>query len=386
MRSDARVSEGKTMSEKGKVVCIWLLLLLPVLQGCGQETTQIILEDGNRIAVPKFREKARLTFAPHVPPPLERKKPALVEVHLEAIVKRIEIEPGIKFDYWTFNGEVPGPFLRARVGDTLEVHFRSLDERGMIHNLDLHGVTGPEGGALVTSVRMGEKEKVAWFKLLHPGLFLYYCTTDPYWVHMSQGMYGIMLVEPENGLPKVDKEFYIMQSELYAESLRAIEDGEDEFWDYGPEMDEEGAETLIYSHESAWDEHPEYVLFNGRYKKYIGWENSLKAEAGDSVRFYFGNAGPNLISSFSVIGEVLDRVYREADLLSPPALSVKTTLVPPGGAAVADVKFEVPGEYMFIDHAVLRTIKGAYGRIIIDGKHNYEIYAADKIPEICPEC
>lgn len=389
------------------IFCIFLALT--GLSGCAPRSAQIKLSDHRVINVPELRERAQLTFAPDVPPPLKRKTPALVEIHLEAVIKRTEIKPGVMYDYWTFNGEVPGPFIRARVGDTIEVHLTSSDKSGMVHVVDFQSVNGPEGGALVTAVVMGE-EKVAWFKLLHPGLFLYYCTAPPPWDHMAQGMFGLMLVEPEKPLPVVDREYYVMQHEIYGRFAHdpgaADVMGADKLWDWTmipkenkptqghPESHStdhadhsQGNEGVLkYSHNDGLMENPSYVLINGRYYGHLGWEDSLMAKAGERVRIYFGNAGPNLISSFHVIGETFDRLYRDADLLSPPALSIQTALVPPGGAVVADFKFDVPGEYMVVDHAIFRTRKGAYARFIVEGEHNYDIYGAEEIPEICPEC
>ena len=165
---------------------------------------------------PRIREKAVLTFAPEVPPPITRRKPAVVEAYLESSVKRVEIKPGVEYDYWTFNGQVPGPFIRTRVGDTLEIHHTNIDESGMPHNIDFHAVTGPGGGAPVTTIVQGEK-RIAWFKLLHPGLFIYHCAAPPVMDHIANGMYGLILVEPKKGLTKADKEFYVLQSEIYGE-------------------------------------------------------------------------------------------------------------------------------------------------------------------------
>ncbi|MBI3320021.1 MAG: multicopper oxidase domain-containing protein, partial [Candidatus Omnitrophica bacterium] len=160
-------------------------------------------------------EDARLTFAPDVPPPIARKRPAVVKAHLDSGATVMELASGVTYHFWTFNGHVPGPFLRAREGDTLEVHVTNSDASGMPHNVDFHAVTGPGGGATVLTVTQGE-ERVAWFKLLHPGLFIYHCAAPPVMDHIANGMYGLILVEPKQGLPKVDREFYVLQSEFYA--------------------------------------------------------------------------------------------------------------------------------------------------------------------------
>ena len=311
-------------------------------------------------------EEATLTFAPQVPPPIARRTPAIVKVHLEGGVAVSDIAPGVKYAYWTFNGHVPGPFIRARVGDTLEVHVTNADASGMPHNVDLHAVTGPGGGAKVTTAVEGE-EKIAWFKLLHPGLFIYHCAAPPVMDHIANGMYGLILVEPKQGLPKVDREFYVLQSEFYAkEGVGA--DGVAEF-----------------SHDDGVKEHPRFVVFNGRAGSLVG-DNAITAKTGEKVRIFFGNAGPNLISSFHVIGEIFDNVYREADLISPPAHSIQTTLVPAGGATVVEFAVEVPGDYTLLDHAIFRVEQGAVGFLKVEGEPRHDIYVSKDEAATCKGC
>ena len=312
------------------------------------------------------REKAVLTYAPEVPSPIVRKGPAIVEVHLDSGVRVMEVGPNLKYQFWTFNSHVPGPFIRARVGDTLEVHVTNSDKNGMPHNVDLHAVTGPGGGATVLTGVEGE-EKVAYFKLLHAGLFIYHCAAPPVMDHIANGMYGLILVEPKRGLPKVDREFYVLQSEIYAKEPA------------------EGQELLEFSHEEGLREHPRFVVFNGRAGSLTG-DGVLKAKTGERVRIYFGNTGPNLISSFHLIGEIFDNVYREADLVSPPAHSIQTTLVPAGGAAVVEFGLEVPGNYTLVDHAIFRVEKGAVGYLQVEGKPRHDIYVSKDDAEPCEGC
>jgi len=310
--------------------------------------------------------EATLTFAPEVPPPIARKQQARVRVRLDAGMTRMELTSGMSYAYWTFNGHVPGPFIRVRVEDTLEIHMTNSDQSGMPHNIDLHAVTGPGGGAKVTTVTQGE-ERVAWFKLLHPGLFVYHCAAPPVMDHIANGMYGLILVEPAKGLPKVDREFYVLQSEFYTKEPT------------------EGQTTLEFSHEQGANEHPRFVVFNGHVGSLIG-EGALKAKTGERVRIFFGNAGPNLISSFHVIGEIFDRVYREADLVSPPAQSVQTTLVPAGGATVVEFKVEVPGDYTLVDHAIFRVEKGAVGFLKVEGAPRHDLYTSQDDAATCRGC
>jgi len=311
-------------------------------------------------------EEARLAFAPEVPPPITRRKPAIVRVTLDSSVKTTEINTGVTYTYWTFNDRVPGPFIRAREGDALEVHVTNSDQSGMPHNVDFHAVTGPGGGATVTTVTQGE-ERVAWFALLHPGLYVYHCAAPPVMDHIANGMYGLILVEPKRGLPKVDREFYVLQSEFYTKELS------------------EGVTQLEFSHEHGVQEHPRFVVFNGQVGSLTG-DGALKAKTGERVRIYFGNAGPNLISSFHVIGEIFDLVYREADLVSPPARSIQTTLVPAGGATVVEFDVEVPGTYTLVDHAIFRVEKGAVGYLQVEGEPRHDIYVSQDDPVGCPGC
>lgn len=312
------------------------------------------------------REKAVLTYAPKVPPPITRKKSAIVQVHLDSGVKEMELAAGTQYTFWTFNDHVPGPFIRARVGDILEVHATNSDKSGMPHNVDFHAVTGPGGGAPVLTGVEGE-EKIAYFKLLHPGLFIYHCAAPPVMDHIANGMYGLVLVEPEKGLPKVDREFYVLQSEFYTKEPQ------------------EKDKALEFSHEEGLREHPRFVVFNGRAGSLLG-ESVLKAKTGERIRIYFGNAGPNLISSFHVIGEIFDKVYREGDLLSPPGRSIQTTLVPAGGVTVVEFGLEVPGTYTLVDHAIFRVEKGAVGYLEVEGKPRHDVYVSQEDPQRCEGC
>lgn len=295
---------------------------------------------------------APMAYAPAVPPPITRSQPAVLEVHLETTVKTITLATGVSYEAWTFNDSVPGPMIRAREGDTLEVHLTNNDSNGLPHNIDLHAVTGPGGGAAVTLAMQGE-EKVATFKLLHPGLFVYHCATAPVPDHIANGMYGLILVEPRRGLRRVDREFYVVQSEFYTNPPAGGE--------------------ATYSATDGAAEHPRFVVFNGSTEALTG-ANALQAMTGERVRFYFGNAGPNLISSIHLIGEIFDSVYREGDLLSRPGRSIQSTLVPAGGAAVLDVELDVPGTYLLVDHAIFRTAKGALGQLVVTGEDRPDIY------------
>ncbi len=386
----------------------YYLLSLIFLVGLGLTWLVIASHAANRkgliktskvvIHAPKLKEKAILTYAPNVPPPMTRRHPALVEIHMISTRKVMKVKGEKEYEYWTFNDHVPGPFIRVRVGDTLEVHHNGSDNMGMPHNIDLHAVTGPGGGAPVLTVVKGES-RVAWFKMTTPGLYVYHCAAPPVMDHIANGMYGLILVEPANGLPKVDKEYYVMQSEIYAKEansaavaptehekqMQAAKSGDkDNFW--GEEV-ATGKESnrLVFSHQDGLDEHPMFVVFNGRVGSLMN-EGVLKAKVGDRVRIFFGNAGPNLISSFHVIGTIFNKVYREGDLIDPPAHGIQTTLVPAGGATVVEFHLQVPGTYTLVDHAIFRVEKGATGFIKAEGKPNYDIYSSDQDPVLCPGC
>jgi copper-containing nitrite reductase len=303
------------------------------------------------------QEKAQLTFAPLVPPPITRTNSTIVQVYLNAGYKTMELAPGFKYKFWTFNGSTPGPMIRARAGDTLEVLLSNSDDRGMAHNIDFHAVSGPGGGSTALTVTLGQIV-MARFKLLHPGLFIYHCAQTPIEDHIANGMYGLILVEPENPLPKVDREFYVLQSEFYTKLPRT-------------------GQVLEYAPEEGLLEHSQFVVFNGRVGSLNG-TNTLQVKTGERVRIYFGNAGPNFASSFHVVGAIFDKLYREGDLLSPPARSVGVTLVPAAGTAVVDIVFEVPGTYMLMDHSVFRTKQGATGTITVKGASRPDIYDTPK--------
>ncbi|MFQ6013270.1 MAG: copper-containing nitrite reductase [Thermoplasmata archaeon] len=295
--------------------------------------------------------------ATDLPPPIVRNVTATVHIFMEVREVVAEIEPGATFRYWTFNGTVPGPFFRVRLGDTVVVHFRNNETSTQNHSVDFHAVTGPGGGAVATQTPPGQETSFQ-FKALNAGIFIYHCASGHIPSHIAMGMYGMILVEPTGGLPAVDREFYVVQGEFYSK-YRPGTPGHHEF----------DGEKMRY-------EDPEYVVFNGRFQALTG-DQALKANTNETVRIFFGNAGPNLISSFHVIGEIFDRVYTMGDLLSPPALSVQTTPALPGGATAVELKLEVPARYLLVDHAISRTIdKGALGFLEVEGPENPDVYQA----------
>ena len=290
-----------------------------------------------------------------LPPPITRHEPQLVRVDLIAEEVSGRLASGSTYLYWTFNGRVPGPFIRVRVGDTVEVHLRNSPTSTMVHSVDFHAVIGPGGGASVMQVDPG-KEKSFRFKALVPGLYVYHCATPMVAEHIANGMYGLILVEPAGGLPPVDREFYVMQGEIYTEAP---------FGQQGPQE---------FSVEKLLDEHPEYFVFNGSVGA-LSKLHPLHAKVGDTIRIFFGDGGPNFASSFHVIGEIFDRVYPYGGLLSPPLGGIQTISVPPGGAAMVEFKTHVPGAYSLVDHALSRVERGLGGILYVEGAQNPDIFA-----------
>ncbi|HIE65500.1 MAG: copper-containing nitrite reductase [Nitrospira sp.] len=306
-----------------------------------------------------FAENAVLATAPHVPAPVKRKSPATVVVNFEAREITQEIDGDKKYKFWTFNGTTPGPMIRVRVGDSVQFHLANHKDNQWPHNIDLHAVNGPGGGAHVNEVKPGEAS-VFTFKTLKPGLYIYHCAAGAPSIphHISNGMYGLILVEPEEGMSDVDKEFYVFQSEFFTKSA--------------------GKENLLeLDFNKGMADQPDYVFFNGKAGALMG-DNVIKANAGDNVRIYFGNIGPNNISSFHVIGEIFDKVYMEGSIGGAVNHNVQTTLVPSAGATIVEMKVDVPGSYILVDHSIYRVAKGAIGILAVGGKEDNSIFKKGK--------
>ena len=297
---------------------------------------------------------AELTSPPLVPKPVGKRDAAKLKVSLEILELEGEMVDGVKYTYWTFGGSVPGQFIRARVGDEVDFLLKNHPDNKLPHNIDLHAVTGPGGGAESSLVAPGHEVSFS-FKCLNPGLFVYHCATAPVGMHIANGMYGLILVEPEGGLPPVDKEFYVMQGDFYTEGS------------YG----EQGLQAFDMN--KAIKEEADYVVFNGNVSALVN-ENALQAKVGETIRLFVGNGGPNLVSSFHVIGEIFDRVHVEGgDLINE---NVQTTLIPAGGAAMVEFKVEVPGTLVLVDHSIFRAFnKGALGMLKVEGEENHQIYS-----------
>jgi len=305
--------------------------------------------------------KAELASPPQVPPPVHRKAPAKVIVELEVREVERPIAEGVTYTFWTFGGTVPGSFIRVRQGDTVEFHLRNHPTSKMPHNIDLHGVTGPGGGAASSFTAPGH-ESIFTFKALNQGLYVYHCATAPVGMHVANGMYGLILIEPPEGLAPVDREFYVMQGDFYTVG---------KYREKGPQP---------FDMQKAIDENPTYVLFNGAEGALTG-DHALQAKVGEKVRLYVGNGGPNLVSSFHLIGEIFDKVRYEGGTHSQE--NVQTTLIPAGGAMIAEFHTEVPGTYVLVDHSIFRAFnKGAIGLLKIDGPENKAIYSGKEVDNV----
>ena len=305
--------------------------------------------------------QAILTSPPNVPPPIKRKYPAKVIVNLEVIEKEMPISEGVSYTFWTFGGTVPGSFIRVRQGDTVEFHLKNHPANKMPHNIDLHGVTGPGGGAASSFTAPGHESQFS-FKALNEGIYVYHCATAPVGMHIGNGMYGLILVEPPEGLPAVDHEYYVMQGDFYTTG----------------KYREKGLQP--FDMEKAIDERPTYVLFNGAEGALTG-DKALKAKTNEKIRLFVGNGGPNLVSSFHVIGAIFDKVRFEGGTNFQK--NVQTTLIPAGGAAVVEYTTKVPGSFVMVDHSIFRAFnKGALAIIKVDGPENKAIYSGKEVDAV----
>jgi nitrite reductase (NO-forming) len=301
---------------------------------------------------------AVLTSPPNVPPPTHRNHPAKVIVELEIKEVEKEISEGVRYTFWTFGGTVPGSFIRVRQGDTVEFHLKNHPDNKMPHNIDLHGVIGPGGGAASSFTAPGHESQFT-FKALHQGIYVYHCATSPVGMHIGNGMYGLMLVEPLAGLKPVDHEYYVMQGDFYTVG----------------KYREKGLQP--FDMQKAIDEKPTYVLFNGSEGALIG-DNALTAKVGEKVRLFIGNGGPNLVSSFHVIGEIFDKVWYEGGTHQQE--NVQTTLIPSGGAAIAEFHTVVPGSFVMVDHSIFRAFnKGALAILKVSGPEDKTVYSGKEV-------
>jgi nitrite reductase (NO-forming) len=292
-------------------------------------------------------EHAALTTAPAVPARITRDYATKVIVDLEVVEKPMRLADGVEYTMWTFGGSVPGQFIRVREGDRVEFRLKNHPTSTVPHNIDLHAVTGPGGGAEATLVVPGHQATFT-FTALNPGLYVYHCAFAPASLHVANGMYGLILVEPKEGMTPVDHEFYVMQSEFYTKDAHGV------------------AGHQPFDLQKAIAEQADYVVFNGAVGSLTG-DNALRVRTGETVRLFVGNGGPNLTSSFHVIGEVFDNVYGEGGTLAQH--NVQTTSIPAGGSAIVEFRTEAPGKLVLVDHALFRAFsKGTVGLMQVEGE------------------
>ncbi len=335
---------------------IWIFLTVFLFLTSCFDKKEKVYDNTAEISVSSYEMVAELTSPPNVPTPIGKRRAKKLIVKMEILEKESEMTDGVTYVYWTFGGTVPGSFIRTRVGDEVEFHLQNHPDNKLPHNIDLHAVTGPGGGAESSFVVPGH-EKVFSFKTLNPGLYVYHCATAPVGMHIANGMYGLILVEPEGGLPIVDKEYYIMQGDFYTKGANG----------------ERGLQP--FDMQKAVDEKADYVVFNGKVGALTG-DNAITANVGETVRLFVGNGGPGLVSSFHVIGEIFDKVNIEGgDLINE---NVQTTLIPAGGAAIIEFRVDVPGSYILVDHSIFRAFnKGALGVLNVVGEEDKKIYSGE---------
>ena len=334
------------------ILAVALLLLLSATMGRKKIASAGPAATDSAAAVGEY--SAELTHAPAVPKPREFVVPEKVIVKIEVVEKVMQLADGVTYTFWTFGGRVPGPFIRVNEGDEVELHLSNDPNNKMPHNIDLHAVNGPGGGA-EGSMTVPGHSSVFKFRVLNPGLYVYHCATAPVGMHIANGMYGLILVDPKEGLPPVDKEFYMMQGEFYTKGKNG---------DPG---------LQVFDMDKAIKEQPEYVVFNGSVGSTTG-QQALQAKVGDKVRIYVGNGGPNLVSSFHVIGQIFDKVYQEGG--SQVNENVATTLIPAGGAAIVEFTCREPGTYNIVDHSIFRAFnQGALAQLVVTGTADKKIYS-----------
>jgi copper-containing nitrite reductase len=287
-----------------------------------------------------------------LPPPVGKRDPSVVHVTLtaEEIIGTLDSSAPTTYRYWTFNGKVPGPMIRVRQGDTVQVTLHNDASSHMTHSIDFHAALGPGGGAALTQTAPGQS-KTFTFEATTPGLFVYHCGTPMIAEHMANGMYGLILVEPDGGLPPVDHEYYVMQGEIYS----------------GAPIGKQGLQQ--FSAAKLMAETPEYFVLNGAVGALVT-EYPMPAKVGETVRVFFGNAGPNETASMHVVGEIFTRLYELGSLTSSPLSGIQTAGVPPGAAAILEFAAKQPGKFDLMDHAMARMAKGDMAVFDVTGPEN----------------
>jgi len=291
-----------------------------------------------------------------LPSPIDYKKPRTVEVELIAKIVTSEILPGVTHKFMTFNGQIPAPMIRVRVGDTLKIKVVNPADSEFTHSVDLHTVLGTGGGAAYSEVNPGET-KTFTFKATYPGAFSYHCGVAAMDEHISRGMFGMIVVEPEGGLPKVDREFYLGEHELYTKEA------------FGAK-----GETT-FDGRAMMREDPNYVMFNGAVAPFVAARfGTMKANVGETVRVFLVTGGPNKTSSFHPVGNVWSKAWPQGGLANQPLKWIQTWPSSPGSTFVGEMNLPVPGVVTLVDHSLSRvTSKGLAAQIEAIGPENKEL-------------
>ncbi|MEA1931974.1 MAG: copper-containing nitrite reductase [Euryarchaeota archaeon] len=323
------------------------------VDGSAQQTADEGLPDAK--AVDTDRVAADPTA---IPDPVDWDEPREHDYTVTVEEVTAEIEPGVTFDYMTYGGQVPGPMVRVRQGDTVNLTFENPEDSNLPHNVDYHAVYGPGGGAEATTTAPDETAQLQ-FKATYPGAYIYHCAVQNMDMHISAGMFGIILVEPQGGLTDVDHEIYLGQHGLYTKG----------------EVGEEGHHA--FDVDSLLTENPTYVVMNG--EKYAMTADvhghAATVKTGDTARVYFVNGGPNITSSFHPIGNVWKNMYPQGSLSTTPQTNIQTTPVPPGSTTIATMEFPVPGTIKLVDHALTRVArKGCLATVNVTGEENSEVF------------
>jgi len=322
------------------VVLLWLALLA-ALPACRERSTQ---QAQQTASAPPATAPADISHgeAPvgssTEPPPSDPAAPPrsvgrLHTVRIEIRHAKITIAPGVTYDAWTFGGRVPGPVIRVTTGDTVD--FTLVNRAPMPHSLDFHAV---EIAPSRVYVNLLPNDSLHYrFVARVAGAFMYHCGTAPVALHIANGMYGAIIVDPRGGRAPA-REFVFVQSEFYTTTL--------------PDS------TRTIDWEKLLGLAPDYVVFNGRAAEYA--KHPIKVRVGERLRMYVVNAGPNRWSAFHVVGAIFDHVYLDGSL-AHPLEGVQTMSVPVGGGVIFEARLAEPGTYPFVSHAFADATKGAVG-------------------------
>ena len=261
---------------------------------------------------------------------------SVVPVHLTLKDVTIDIAPGVKYAAWAWAGGAPGPVVHVKQGQTVRM---TLTNAGAIaHSIDFHAARIAPNVAF-RDVDPG-KSFTFEFKANDPGVYMYHCGTKPVLMHIANGMYGAIVVEPATPLPHADRNYVLVASEWY--------------------MDGDGiSKPAQFDMEKAHARVPDWMTFNGYAGQYA--KHPLTANPGETVRFWVVDAGPSIDTDFHVVGTILDRAWVASGLSSAPLRNVQTVTVPAGGGGVFDVKIDEPGSYPFVSHAFSSVDLGQVG-------------------------